>query len=358
MNIATEETTVTPPTPSYLNARINEEERNIEEPEVKKYKISPERVIIRAVMGNEFTEPIPLTKVFVTRIVDAHEAKNLSVKLPRLPPHLAHLKRISSTNGVLRILIGGMNPAEANQDVSIHKGLILNELKNKGMDHYKGLDVDDKSVEVLEVSGKCPLSRAQFLAVSSLWPIHFRPDQRIEKLMRPNCGFNEGEIEIIQRSTARLLEKSRSSDGVPACLVQDLSGRVLISTTGLSANFLPLRHAVQVAIDSSAQLQGGSEVKVTEIHKYHIPRENKVSANDSWMRDRNEYLWTGLDVYLSHEPCLMCTMALLHTRAKRVYFVHHSERTGALESISKFHTLSNINHRFEVFHIQLRNEPL
>jgi tRNA(Arg) A34 adenosine deaminase TadA len=46
----------------------------------------------------------------------------------------------------------------------------------------------------------------------------------------------------------------------------------------------------------------------------------------------------------------MCSMALIHSRIKRVYFVFPTNY-GYLNTICKLHCLSSLNHKFEVFKV-------
>eukprot|EP01032_Pedospumella_encystans_P000814 gene814-941_t len=64
----------------------------------------------------------------------------------------------------------------------------------------------------------------------------------------------------------------------------------------------------------------------------------------------NAYLCSGMDLYLTHEPDVMSSMALVHSRIRRVFFMHCDPVSGALQSgRGHIHSLRALNHHYRVF---------
>jgi len=61
------------------------------------------------------------------------------------------------------------------------------------------------------------------------------------------------------------------------------------------------------------------------------------------------YLLSGLSLFTTHEPCLMCSMSLLHSRIAVVYYVRQSLHAGGLGSVYKVHEDKGLNHKFEAW---------
>ncbi|EUD65176.1 hypothetical protein C922_04462 [Plasmodium inui San Antonio 1] len=63
----------------------------------------------------------------------------------------------------------------------------------------------------------------------------------------------------------------------------------------------------------------------------------------------DQYLCTNYYAYLSHEPCFMCAMAMVHSRIKCVIFDGLNPDNGALFSRAKLQFVKNLNHHFKVY---------
>ncbi|OCF33284.1 hypothetical protein I316_05025 [Kwoniella heveanensis BCC8398] len=76
----------------------------------------------------------------------------------------------------------------------------------------------------------------------------------------------------------------------------------------------PLRHAALNCIASIAHLRT-------------IPPFSDVPPT----RNGADYLLTSLTMFISHEPCVMCCMALLHSRVREVFYVFSRKNGGGFE---------------------------
>nr|CCC96025.1 unnamed protein product [Trypanosoma congolense IL3000] len=65
--------------------------------------------------------------------------------------------------------------------------------------------------------------------------------------------------------------------------------------------------------------------------------------------DNVPYLASGMDLFVSHEPCIMCSMALVHSRVKRVFYCFPNPVHGGLGSTASIHAIPELNHHFQVF---------
>ncbi|KAL7420180.1 tRNA-specific adenosine deaminase subunit tad3 [Cryptotrichosporon argae] len=93
----------------------------------------------------------------------------------------------------------------------------------------------------------------------------------------------------------------------------------------------PLRHAVLNCVANIARLRTVP------------PFADAVPA-----RNGADYLLTSLTLFTTHEPCVMCCMALLHSRVSQVFYVHPSNG-GGFEGVYQVHGRKDLNHRFEVY---------
>ena len=64
----------------------------------------------------------------------------------------------------------------------------------------------------------------------------------------------------------------------------------------------------------------------------------------AWKNNSCELYLDGCDMYVTLEPCMMCTGAIINSRIKNIYYATEDPKGGALVSNIKISKIKNINH--------------
>lgn len=321
---------------------------------------------IECILPDKLLKPIELVQVFVIKAKEKKYITKIVTLLKVFPlDDLQHLKRIKD----LQLIV-----CKADRDEIV----VRNELGKINIFEYC-----ETQLQVIEVPLFPLILRWQFDVASKLWPSKFHPNKELE-LMYTQQMFNDSEQKL-HLNYMNILEKL--SDYLGNCdvgmAVNSLIQKIAAIACDDTRNH-PLLHTPMILIDNVAKSQHGGAYsdqneklfvgeddliykglskKLTDYLVKHspeigfgatIPLKSKIIESSSQLGDNLEkygpYLCTGYDIYLTKEPCIMCGMALLHSRVKRVFY-SKCTKDGACETKIKLHTIDGLNHHFQVFRI-------
>ncbi|XP_028558139.2 putative inactive tRNA-specific adenosine deaminase-like protein 3 isoform X1 [Podarcis muralis] len=302
------------------------------------------------VLSERESQSVVLIPAFAAPILDKKEAcrlvREVSAAYP-LGDH-AHLKRVRSCVS-----------AESAHPLEMILCLASPRLKQDGSQSLAALfpdgQVDPRGLGepfLTLVPAFPPLTRPQYEEASSHWPVSFHENKRISRALS-GCLFTPSEKAAMQSHMELAIRAARegawlSMEPVGAVVVDQASGRVLAVAHDCRRGFNPLLHAAMVCIDLVACGQGGGAYDYKDYAACTFLQLDSDSGHSSSSGDGLPYICTGYDMYLTREPCVMCAMALVHSRIGRVFYGVPSPH-GALGTKYHIHRRKDLNHRFEVF---------
>ncbi|KAM4608439.1 putative inactive tRNA-specific adenosine deaminase-like protein 3 [Polymixia lowei] len=310
------------------------------------------------VLSDEQSQDVELIEAFAVSITDKKQTSRLVRELNSFYPlpGLQHIKRVRACKEkdsphpleVLVCLVSDVPDVDCENSVSIDSLLPSDKVKHDGLG----------KPFVIKVPGCPPLTRPQFELASKHWPTSFHEDKQVTVALRGEL-FSPPQKARMQEYMMSALAAARAGEvcgmeAVGAVVVDPRAERVIAVGHDCRGDH-PLHHAVMVCIDLVARGQGGGAYSFDKYPACRFTSPSPTSTptsenlrNTSAVEDGQPYICTGYDLYVTREPCVLCAMALVHSRIGRVFYGAASA-DGALGTKYKIHTQKDLNHHFEVF---------
>ncbi|KAH8355071.1 hypothetical protein KR093_004981 [Drosophila rubida] len=329
---------------------------------------------IKALLSDEYKQDIRLIKAHSCQLESKQQLQAVIQELAKKLPHFQHLKRVHDRN----VLIC----PTADIEDTLEQHLKQHQIS----DHV--LEALCRNVNVVEVPASSAKLRVQYDQMIKYWPCKFHPDKYAESLQN-GSNFTTSQRLYHKRMAQLLRNLSRDlNKGQPVAICVDPRQPSIVAIAGSNESANTHKHCVMWLVDYVARSQQGGawqsqldfvedEQNTTKTlsglpqtyydylqgHEHcedlqygaELPRRtNNVEFQDDQLTSADNlskygpYLCTGYDIYLLREPCLMCAMALVHSRVKRIFFLEQSQN-GALVTSFQLHAVKELNHHYEVF---------
>ncbi|CRK95673.1 CLUMA_CG009131, isoform A [Clunio marinus] len=328
----------------------------------KRIKLQEENIKIKAILDDTMTYNLPCRKFFVGKISDRKETSRAMIELNNKMPLecVNYTKRVNKSSEILIASLESLDMTENCDKDKLKAKLLSNKIPENIIET---ITID---IRVVEIPDFQPHLRWQYEIVTKNWPCKFHENKYLESLWNDTI-FNDEEIKQHWRFIEICQFISKHFENSTVGLAVNPYNKRIVAFGVCKVKLNPILHCCMDLIDQVSRTQNGGVWSVNQNKNYQKITQivsakfdvnfgegpfEKVASSEDNLHKFGPYLCTGYFIYLLDEPCLMCSMALIHSRARRVFY-HRSRSYGALGSMTKLHTNKNLNHRFEAFRLEL-----
>lgn len=325
---------------------------------------------INSILSDDMSE-LPTSKTyFAGKISERKDTSRIMAELSQKLPIdcIGYVKRVNRHHEVLlcssdQLLSSRDEISKADSEINDNKKVKQFLVLNNVLDDLA--EKVTREVRTVEIPDYQPSLRWQYEVVTSKWPCKFHENKYLESLWS-NSLFNDVETTSHLKFIKICEFLSNSLGGANVGLAVNPYNNRIVAFGSDKTRVSPVFHCCMDLIDQVAITQGGGAWSTMQDDAYRKLSEKvterfyvefgegsftKSLSSDDNLHKFGPYLCTGYSIYLLNEPCLMCSMALIHSRVKRVFYHHQQRQRGGLGSMTKLHTNKNLNHRYEAFHV-------
>ena len=220
-----------------------------------------------------------------------------------------------------------------------------NELRSK----LESLEIPFEDILVVNVPIRRPITKKQYETWNAIWPLVFH--ESMDEKYRNNCNLYTNPVRRLKLK--QLTEHSVLFSAFQPHFLNDTLSLLIIEAA----------EAIPDTLDELIIYESTENKIICNEPGHSYPFDHFVLGSlngpqKNKRRIRNgkiPYLLSGCIAILSHEPCVMCAMTLLHSRIDAVVYLERNSVSGALGSNCYLHSIDSLNHHFPVYTIEHLN---
>lgn len=317
---------------------------------------------LSAILENELYTTPPLIRVVIAKLIGSKLDIPKAFKIIRdeNAADFKHLRRIKTLpNGDILCIICKLGPDEDEKNE-------LKRIENKFKDAFIF-----EGYQTCKVPSSAPRTDHQLKACAAIWPCKFAKSTYLNQCIEGSI-FSETEKLVLKtmiNEVVSFIKKEERNYQAAAVTFRcaKVYGIGLTNEEIVTCN--PTKHSTMLSIDSVASNAGGGHWLESEETKelrnlvqFKLDQEKELAEHriDAQFLP---YLCTNYDIFVTEQPCFMCTMGLVQSRIRRLFYLDKKSieqvkcktfcyPDDAIESFL-IHRDKNLNHRFEAWKISL-----